>query len=409
MPFPQQPPPQQRQPRQRKYQLRGLGSGVIVDAKNGYILTNNHVVAAAETTEVVLADGRKIKSEWVRTDPQTDLAVVKITAEGLVQVPLGDSDAIEVGQWVLAMGSPEGLPQTVTAGIISAKGRYNLGPSVTYQDLIQTDASVNRGNSGGPLVNMLGEVIGLNNMILTSSQFGGNEGISFAIPSNMAKVVMDQLIETGKVVRGYLGVKIQDLTPAQARNMGLPEDTKGAAVAEVVPDSPAAKAGIKAEDIITSVDGMETANVNALRNLVASVEPGKEVDVTVYRDGQEKTLKVKIEEQPKEMGMGQTPFGTKGKGSAIGLEVANFTPALAQQYGYSEDTKGVVITEVQEDSAAAGAGLEPGMTITSVQGQDVRTVEEFTKVLDQVEKGSLVRMRVNDSSGNARLVFLEKE
>lgn len=395
----------------RSYQLlRGLGSGIVVDAKNGYILTNNHVVYDADEIEVILADGRKFESKWVRTDPQSDLAVVKIDPDRLIEAPLGDSDAAQVGQWVLAIGSPKGLPQTVTAGIISAKGRYNMGSAGMYQDLIQTDAAINRGNSGGPLVNMAGEVVGINNMILTSSSLSGNEGISFAIPSNMAKQIMSQLIDKGKVVRGYLGVRIQDLTPAEARNMGLPEGVAGAAVLEVMPDSPAAHAGLQVEDVIVSVNGQGTQNVNELRNIVASIPPDEKVEVAFYRGGQKQTVEVKTGDQPKEMAMGLPgqPQGAESK-ALLGLHVATMTGDLAEKYGYNKPVEGVVIVDIDENSQAARAELQEGLVITSVEGKKVANADEFVAALREVKEGTLVRLRVSDAKGDARLVFLKAD
>jgi len=293
-----------RTPQQRSApRLRlGLGSGVIVDAEHGYILTCYHVVGDADEVEVVLANGRKFETQWVRSDPQTDIAVVKIAPDGLTEAPLGDSDAMQVGDWVLAIGAPHRLPQTVTAGIVSAKGRYGRGP-VQYQDYIQTDAAINRGNSGGPLVNMTGEVIGLNNTIAVSSVFGGNEGVGFAIPSDLARTVMDQLIDTGKVVRGFLGILPQDLTDRHVESMDLP-GTNGVLVASVVEGGPADKAGLKVWDVIVRINGKETSNANQLRFVIADIGPGASVPVVLYRDGREMTVEVKLTTQPKEMAMG---------------------------------------------------------------------------------------------------------
>jgi serine protease Do len=263
------------EPRRRRM-VHGLGSGVIVDAANGYILTNYHVVGDADEVEVILADGKKFDAKSVGTDQLTDIAVLKIAADGLVEAPLGDSDELEVGDWVLAIGSPKGLPQTVTAGIVSAKGRHTRARGQMYQDFIQTDAAINKGNSGGPLVNMRGEVIGLNNFIMTSSGLSGNEGIGFAIPSNMAKNVMAQLIDTGTVVRGYLGVWMRDLTPTAIKALNLPEGTEGVLVSKVIADSPADKAQMKMEDVIVSVNGKQTPDMNQLRNLIASMRPDTE-------------------------------------------------------------------------------------------------------------------------------------
>jgi len=401
--------PRRSRPRRRSYRQEGLGSGVIVDADKGYVLTNDHVVGDADEVEVVLSKGRKFKAQWVRSDPQSDLAVVKIEPDHLTEAKLGDSDEMAVGDWVLAIGSPKGLPQTVTAGIVSAKGRYNLGKAGMYQNLIQTDASINRGNSGGPLVNMAGEVIGISNMIVTSSSMSGNEGIGFAIPSNMAKDIMAQLIDNGKVVRGYLGVQIQDLEPEVARSMSLPRGIKGAVVVTVVPDSPADEAGLQMEDVIVSVNGRKTPNVNELRNVVASVRPGRSVNVVVYRDGNKVTLSAKTSDQPAELtARWRRRGGTSGKATAktFGLAVEEATDALAEQYGYEDEVQGVIIVAVQEGSEAEQAGLLEGMAVTHVQGKALATVADFEKAIQAAKQADVVRLRIADPKGGARLVFL---
>ncbi len=391
----------------RSQRQMGLGSGVVVDAKNGYVLTNYHVVGKVDEVEVILADGRKFEGKWVRGDALSDLAVVKIEADRLTEAPLGDSDEAKVGDWVLAIGSPRGLPQTVTAGIISAKGRHpRLGRGGMYQDSLQTDAAINKGNSGGPLVNMKGEVIGINNAI--ASESGGNEGIGFAIPSNMARDVMKQLIDKGKVVRGFLGIQMNELTEAGAKALELP-DTEGVLVSKVVEDSPADKAGIRIEDVIVRVDGKKTPGTNQLRNLVASIAPGETVEVVIYRKGRKKTLKVTIELQPKDMFAGVRVPGVGGEGERVmlGIRVVNLTEDRAKKYGYEEVPKGVLIAAVEDDSEAAEQGLRQGMVITHVQGEEIESVKEFTKALEGVKAPKVLRMRAIDPAGNARLIFLE--
>jgi serine protease Do len=398
-----QPRGNRTQPQPREFLQRGLGSGVVVDAKNGYILTNYHVVSDADETQVVLHDGRTLKVEWARTDPMSDLAVVKVYPKDLVDAPLGDSDAMQVGDWVMAIGSPEGLGQTVTAGIISAKGRVT-DHGDTYQSFIQTDAAINHGNSGGPLVNMKGEVIGINTAIV--SQSGGNEGIGFAIPSNMVKNVMAQLIEKGKVTRGYLGVAIQGVDEKLAKSFNLPS-TKGALIASATPDSPAAKAGLKAGDFIVSVAGKPVESANELRNLVAGLEIGKAVPVEIYRDAKKTSVNVTIESQPANMfAAGDMPEGGEATAGKLGLEVATMTKELAQQYGYKTAPKGVVITQVTPGSAADNEGLKEGLVITQVQDKDIDTAEQFKEAVSAKDAAKGFRIRVTAPSGGARYVFL---
>jgi serine protease Do len=394
-------------PQPREYFARGLGSGVVVDAEKGYVLTNWHVVQGAEDVEVVLSDDRKAKAEWVRTDPQTDLAIIKIATDHLTAAPLGDSDKIEVGHWVLAIGAPRGLSKTVTAGIISAKGRTT--GRAGYESFLQTDAAINQGNSGGPLVNMRGEVIGINSSIVT--HFGGNEGIGFAIPSNMVKYVMSQLIEKGKVTRGYLGVTIQNADEALAKSFNLP-NTDGALVSGVMEASPAAKAKLKEGDFIVSVDGHDVRNVNELRNEVATIEPGKKVAVMYYRDGKKQSAEIAIEIQPKEMAAGETvekpPQSTKA--DKFGLKVADLTKDLAQQYGYpapKEGAKGAMITEVNPLSDAADEGLKAGQVILQAGDKAVGSADDLEKALAAHETGDGIRLLVTDPSGGKRFVVIK--
>ena len=397
-----------RMPKERReYFDRGLGSGVIIDAENGYVLTNYHVVGGADEVEVVLFDKRELKAESIRTDPQTDLAIIKIKPDKLLAAPLGNSDQMEVGDWVMAIGAPRGLAQTVTTGIISAKGRTTGAVPGMYQDYLQTDAAINRGNSGGPLVNMRGEVIGLNNSIMSYS--GGFEGIGFAIPSNMIKNIQDQLIAKGKVVRGYLGVVIQDVDEGLAKSFNLPS-TKGALVTEVAPGTPAERAGMKEGDFIVAANGKATPSVNTLRNVIAGIEPGKTVDVRVIRDGKEMTLKVKLEPQPAELAQAGTPRtaprAPESKVKRFGLEVTTLTRELAERYRIPPSIQGVLITSVDPLSDAAEQGVTPGMVVTQVQGRPVRTAEEFHQMLGKKEADSGVRLRVRTISGGTRFAFI---
>jgi len=399
--------------RKREFFQRGLGSGVIINAEKGYVLTNNHVVADADEVEIVLADKRKFTAEWVRKDARTDLAIVKIKPDRLISAPLGDSDKMDVGDWVLAIGAPRGLAQTVTAGIVSAKGRTS-GSRTMYQDYIQTDAAINRGNSGGPLVNMRGQVIGISNSIMSYS--GGFEGIGFAIPSNMARNITDQLIRKGKVVRGYLGVRIQNVDGKLAKSFSLPTP-KGALISQVADGTPAKKAGMKVGDFIISVNGKETPDVNQLRNVVASVKPGTAVAVVVYRDGKKKTLRVKIEPQPADMvsafvprsgggGGGGGSGGPPARAKKFGLEVTTLTKRLAEAHGYKPSVKGVMVIEVDSDSDAAKNGIRAGVVITHVQGRAVTSSAEFTKALSAKSAASGARMRLVLPGGGGMFMFI---
>jgi serine protease Do len=402
------PGPRGRQPRPqpREFLQRGLGSGVVVDGANGYVLTNYHVVAGADQTQVVLHDGTTLNVEWVRSDPMTDLAVLKVKGGGLVDAPLGDSEAMQVGDLVLAIGSPEGLPQTVTAGIISARGRTTQRGNA-YESFLQTDAAINHGNSGGPLVNMKGEVIGINSAIISES--GGNEGIGFAIPSSMVKTVMAQLIEKGKVTRGYLGVSIQGVDEKLAKSFGLP-NTKGVLISGVAPGGPAEKAGIKAGDFVVSVAGRAVENPNELRNQVADQPVGKSVPVEFYRDGKKQAVNVTIDAQPANMlaALGGAPPTQPAEAVAgkFGLEVATPTETLARQFGYKAVPKGVIVTQVTDGSPAEELGLKAGMAITQVQGKDVASAEDFQKATSAKDAAEGVRIRVTDPSGASRFVFL---
>ncbi len=371
----------------RKFRQMGAGSGFII-SKDGYILTNNHVVADADKVKVKLADGREFEAKIVGTDPASDVAVLKINAKNLPVLPLGDSDKIEVGEWVLAIGNPFGLTQTVTVGVISAKGRSGVGIT-DYEDFIQTDAAINPGNSGGPLVNLKGEAIGMNTAIFTRS--GGYMGIGFAIPINMVKIITKQLIETGKVTRGWLGVVIQDLNEDLAKSFGL-EKPEGALVTEVAEDSPAARAGLKSGDVIVEYNGKPVKHVAELRTMVALTPPGTKVKLTVVRHGKRKVLEVTIGSQPQSLALltGQDEFLQK-----LGLEVRPLTPELAEQFGYGVN-EGIIITGVAPESPAALAGLKPGMLIEEVNHQKVRTMKDFAEALAQSKKTGRVLLLVRD-------------
>src|SRR4030043_1923085 len=331
------------------YRTNSLGSGFIID-KEGYILTNNHMVESADEVKVILSDKREFKAEIIGRDPKTDLALIKIEdAKDLEPLTLGDSEKLEVGDWVVAIGNPYGLENTVTAGIVSAKYRQ-IGTS-SYDNYIQTDASINRGNSGGPLLNTPGEVIGINTAIF--SQSGGSIGIGFAIPINMAKDLLPQL-KTGKVIRGWLGVMIQKVTPELKQKLDL-KDEKGALVADVTPGGPAEKAGIQRGDVIISFNGKEIKEMSELPYVVASTPVGKSAHVEVLRKGQKQSLEVKLAELKDEK---EAPVATEAK-PRLGMTVEDLTPEMAKNFGLSE-AKGVVVVQGEDGSSAAGAGVGGG-------------------------------------------------
>ena len=368
-------------PRERRES--SLGSGVIVDSA-GYIVTNNHVVAKADEIKVLLNDKREFTGKVVGTDPKSDIAIVKINAKDLPVIPWGDSDKLDIGEYVLAIGNPFGLNQTVTQGIVSAVGRANVGIA-DYEDFIQTDAAINPGNSGGALVNARGQLVGINTAIFSRS--GGYMGIGFAVPSNMTRAVMDSLIKTGKVVRGWLGVSIQEVTPDLAKQFGMKE-ARGALVNEVIPDSPAAAAGIQGGDIITAFNGKAVDSPSTLRNTVAQTLVGKSVKVDVLREKKSLTVDVKISEQPKDIAQveGETAQGD-GKDTALaGVEVRNLTPDIARQLGLPPGTTGVVIAGVEQGSAAEEAGLQEGDVIMQINRQPVRNIGDFKRLAGKLSK-----------------------
>ncbi|MCX8070368.1 MAG: DegQ family serine endoprotease, partial [Thermodesulfovibrionales bacterium] len=312
--------------RPREHRQQGLGSGVIVD-KDGYILTNYHVIKDADEILVKLSDKREFKGKVIGSDPKTDIAVIKIQADKLPTIQWGDSDKLKVGEMILAIGNPFGLTQTVTSGIISATGRANVGIA-DYEDFIQTDAAINPGNSGGALVNVRGQLIGINTAIFSTS--GGYQGIGFAIPSNMAKVVMENLIKKGKVVRGWLGVSIQPVTPELAKQFDL-KDEKGVLIGDVVDDSPAEKAGLKRGDVIVELDGKSFTEPSALRNAVAAIPPGKEITIKIIRDGKPMTVKATVSEIPDDM----KKFTAPSEGVLKGVKVQDITPEIRRSLALS--------------------------------------------------------------------------
>jgi serine protease Do len=379
-------------PRGRERQ-RGMGSGVIVSA-DGYILTNNHVVANADKVTVQTPDGRRHAAKVIGTDPPTDLAVLKIEAKNLPTLPLGDSDDVKVGEWVIAIGNPFQLQRSVSTGIISAKGRQNVGLA-DYEDFIQTDAAINPGNSGGALVNLRGEVVGINTAIATRS--GANEGIGFAIPMNMAREIMDKLREDGKVVRGWLGVQIQDVDEGMAEAMDL-DRTGGVVVGDVIADGPADRAGIERGDVILELNGDGVANVKQLRTEVASTAPGTRVDLLVLRGGRERSITVTLGELPRSEARG--PGSAEDQASVIGLSVQELTPELARRLGLSRATAGVVVTDVEPGSTAEDAGIRPGDVILEVDREKIDSVREYRAAISRARAGDtlLFLMKRGDST-----------
>ncbi len=357
----------------REMKQQSLGSGFIID-KDGYIITNNHVVEGADEIKVKLTDGREYKARVIGRDQKTDLALIKISSlfKDLPFLQLGDSDKVRVGDWVLAIGSPFGLEHTVTKGIISATGRViGSGP---YDNFLQTDAPINPGNSGGPLINLKGEVIGINTAIIASGQ-----GIGFAIPSNLAKSVISQLKGTGKVVRGWIGVSVQTVSPEIAKALGLKE-AKGALVSDVAAGGPAEAAGIKRGDVIAAFNGREIKAMSDLPQLVAGTAVGKTVDITVLRDGKSLTMKI----TPTEMKEGGSL--SSGEGTDLGLTVSNLTPPLQRQFRI-RGSEGVLITDVAPDSPADVAGLQQGDVIKEVNRKPVKNTDDYRAALKKVEAG----------------------
>ena len=366
---------------ERPQQQRSLGSGVIVDA-SGIALTNAHVVERATDIEVVTAEGKKHKAKVVGLDKRTDLAVLRLQGGGPYPAAvLGDSDKVKVGDWVLAIGSPFGLQQTVTAGIVSAKGRsIGQGP---FDDFLQTDAAINPGNSGGPLVNMSGEVVGINSAILSRS--GGNVGIGFSIPSNMAKRIYTELAARGKITRGWLGVSIQPLTPELAKSFGLKEPT-GVLIADVVKESPADKAGLASGDVLMEFGGKKVDAPQDLQKAVAGTAPGKGVPMKVWRDKGEKTLEIKVGETPEDSAQLE-PSG-KSK-SLLGLETRPITPEIARQLNL-RTTEGVVVARVEEEGPAAEAGLQRGDVIREINRQRIRSAQDYERATQGLKPGDRV-------------------
>ncbi len=382
---------------------QGIGSGVIV-TRDGFILTNNHVVDGADEVKVALQDGREFTAKVVGRDPKSDVAVIKIDSKDLPAIQVADSDKVEVGDVVLAIGNPFGIGQTVTTGIVSATGRGGA-VGLDYEDFIQTDAAINPGNSGGALVDADGRLIGINTAILSRS--GGNQGIGFAIPSNLAKDVMTSLVRDGKVTRGYAGMWIQDVTPALAQEFDLKEHT-GALISDVAPKSPAEKAGFKNGDVVVEFNGKPVNDSRHLKLAVARTQPGETVSVKIVRDGKNQTLSMKVKELP-----GSEDVAKNGKamenddnGTLNGVTVGDLDQQSRRQYNLPGSVNGVVVTDVTPDSPAAEAGLKPGDVIQEINRKPVKTAEEAVKMTEKTDtKKTLLRVW---SGGGSRYVIVDE-
>ena len=386
-------------PQQRQRREQSLGTGFIISA-DGYILTNNHVISGADEVMVKLSDGREIKGEIKGSDEKLDLALIKVSDKDTFHAAdLGDSDALNVGEWVMAIGNPFGLSQTVTAGIVSAKGRViGNGP---YDDFIQTDASINPGNSGGPLFNSDGKVIGINTAIIA-----GGQGIGFAIPINMAKSIISQLRDTGKVTRGYLGIRFQPLTADLAKSFGMKSD-KGALIANVEKDTPADKAGLKAGDVITEYDGKTINESSELPRLVAATPIDKKVQVIVFRDGKKQEFSVIIGKLKGDGAVSATTGDNESE--RLGITVQQLTSELAARLGIKDGKSGLAITEVKPGSSAEEAGVVPGSIVIEINGQRPDSLEQYVSAVSSIKKGDIVRLLLKRPDGSVHYIAVKSE
>jgi serine protease Do len=404
-------PRQQQQPQAER--SHSLGSGVIV-SPDGYILTNNHVVEGATEVKVSFADKREYPAKIIGTDPMTDVAVIKIDEHNLPTLPLSDSSHAQIGDVVLAVGDPFGLGQTVTMGIVSATGRSGLGIE-RFEDFIQTDAPINPGNSGGALINTRGELIGINTAIL-SGNTGGNQGIGFAIPVNQARTVMEQILKTGKAEHGYLGIVLHQITSDQAKAFGLGANGKGVAIAEVTGSSPAAKAGLQPGDVVTALDGQPVDDLQAFRGRVAAMTPGTVAKLSIFREGKTNDVAVTLgtanNSQLGGGGNGDPDQDDNGapntggqKGALPGVSVQGLNSELRQQLRVPETTQGIVVTDVDADSAAAEAGLQQGDVITQVNHKKVVSVDQFSSAVRQGDGSGSTLLLVKRGGGSLFLVI----
>jgi serine protease Do len=379
--------------RSKKWKEQSLGSGVIV-SQDGYIVTNYHVIERADEIKVILLDKKSFKAKVIGSDPKTDIAIIKIDAKGLPVIPWGDSDKLQVGEFVLAIGNPFGLSNTVTMGIISAVGRADVGIA-DYEDFIQTDAAINPGNSGGPLVSIKGDIVGINTAIF--SKTGGYQGIGFAVPSNMVRLVMEQLTREGKVTRGWIGVTIQELTPELAQKFGL-KSSQGVLVSDVFKGSPAQKAGIVRGDVILEFNSRKINDVGALRNIVAQTRIGASVPVKLLRADKEVTLTVTITELPANV-PDFVPSSNRdldiGENALTGITVVDLNPAIAKQLGLEREDRGVVIVKIESGSAAEEAGIRKGDVIQEIDRKRINDLNDFNKIVSKLDADATVLLFIN--------------
>ncbi len=389
--------PNRRQPghgRQQMFRQTGQGSGFLI-SKDGYILTNTHVIDAADKIQVRLADGREFQAKRIGADSKTEVALIKIEGENLPALAIGDSSKLQTGEWVIAIGNPFGLKETLTVGVVSAKGRSHMGIT-DYEDFIQTDAAINPGNSGGPLLNIDAEVIGINTAIFSRS--GGYMGIGFAVPIDLAMNIKSQLVATGKVTRGYVGVVLNpgEVTEEMAKSFGRAE-AGGVLIADVQKDGPAAKAGIQSGDILIELDGKKIKDGTSFRNDVARILPNKKIDLALFRDGKVKKVTVTVGAFPDD---GEAGAGEKDQPAVmdkLGFDIQDLTDEVTQQFGYGA-AKGVIITQVDPGSLAEEAGLTPGMLILEVNRSEVTNVRDFEKAVGKMKNGNLL-LRVKTKEG----------
>jgi len=394
---------QPQRPKQRERKQRGQGSGFII-SKDGFIMTNNHVIEGADTIKVSLSDDREFDARVIGADPQSDVALIKIEdPENLPVAVLGDSDALEVGEWVIAIGNPFGLTQTVTVGVVSAKGRSSIGLN-QYENFIQTDAAINPGNSGGPLINGRGEVVGINTALF--SRTGGYMGIGFAIPVNMARSIEKQLQNQGKVTRGWLGVAIQNVDKELAKSFDL-KQAGGILVSEVQDNSPASKAGLKQGDVIIRLNDIPMENVSELRNKVAMIIPGSKAELVVVRKGRKKQINVTIGEQPSDFGKTALSGNDQKSLENYGITLQELTRELGERLGYDEGS-GVVISDVKADSPAAEQGLKPGYLIEEVNRHAVSSLQDLRDVLAKTSSGKRILLRVRTADHSRYVVLSAK-
>ena len=406
--FPELNPPknnQQREQPNREFRQRGMGSGSIIDSE-GYILTNHHVVGVADRIIVVMYDGEEKDAKIVGTDPESDIAVIKIEGNGLPVLPMGDSEKILVGEDVIAVGNPFGLIQTVTYGIVSAKGRSNVGIN-EYENFIQTDAAINPGNSGGPLVNLRGEIVGVNSAIF--SQSGGYQGIGFAVPINMASKIMKDLIDKGSVSRGWLGVGIQDVSQDLAKAFKL-KNTKGSLITAVMENTPAQRAGMLKGDVVVRINDKLIQNSNHLRNEIANAGAFTEIDLELIREGKSINIKLKLDERPQNVGrVKMTPQLTPAveQVKLLGMTVEALTDGNAEKLGVKPGS-GVLISKIESGSPAEKAGLRTGMIIQEVERNAVKNIEIFKKIVNEMDTAKGILLLVT-TSGGSRYIFIQEE